>query len=130
MKRFFILTYLLFFFQASLAHAEDTFHPEARETLESGKPWVETVFKKSKTKATVNFRAWYPFPAHRVWEVLTDTNNYKTAYADYSDSRTLDINQFNLVKQKKPPTVPSKKMIWMWRDKKSSTRPLIPQRRM
>lgn len=101
----FILLCLIFFSVVPVVQAYDTFHPEAYETLEKGKVWVKVFLKRHQYKARTVTRAWYPFPANDVWMALTDTNNYKSVYSDYSDSRTLDKNQFDLVVEKKPTNI-------------------------
>lgn len=58
------------------------------------------------TNSRTTFRVWFPIASDRVWQVLIDTNNWKDVHpSDYTDSRTLDKNQFDLVKQKKPDSV-------------------------
>jgi ribosome-associated toxin RatA of RatAB toxin-antitoxin module len=84
------------------AMAYNTFHPEADETLNEGKVWAITTFKKGDIRAKTAFRAWIPYPAEKVWMVLIDTNSYHKIHSDYRDSRSLDKNQFELVAQKKP----------------------------
>lgn len=93
---------LCFLIIAQPAYAENTFYPEARETLEEGKAWNKTFFKRHNTMVKNVCRAWYPYPANKVWKVLIDTNSWKDLHSDYTDSRTLDRNQFELVKEKKP----------------------------
>jgi len=58
------------------------------------------------TNSRTTFRVWFPISSDRAWQVLIDTNNWKKVHpSDYTDSRTLDKNQFDLVKQKKPDSV-------------------------
>lgn len=95
-----IILFSLVIFLPAGSRGEDSFYPEAKETLEGGQAWVHTTFKN--TMAETVFRAWYPYPAEKVWEVLIDTNHWKNIYSTYTDSRTLDKNQFDLVSQKKP----------------------------
>ncbi|MBI2340602.1 MAG: hypothetical protein HYU99_09610 [Deltaproteobacteria bacterium] len=99
------ILFLVFFFATVPAHAYDTFHPEADEALQNGETWVEVTFKRHDYKAHTSTRAWYPYPAEEVWKILIDTNTYKERYSDYSDSRTLDKNQFDLVVRKKPDSI-------------------------
>ena len=99
---FFFLSLLIL---APVCWAYDNFHPEADQTLQNGETWVDVSFKRHEYKAHTTTRAWYPFSAGEVWRILIDTNTYKERYSDYSDSRTLDKNQFALVVQKKPDSI-------------------------
>lgn len=106
-KRVFHLIIVVFALVLSLgAQAEDSFYPEANETLEKGKVWVKTTFKgRQDYEGHIIFRAWFPYPPNEVFEVLIDTNSYKDKYSDYDDSRTLDRRQYKLLAEKKPTTV-------------------------
>ncbi len=85
--------------------AYDVFHPEADETLKNGSTWTEVSFKEGSTNATTVFRAWIPYKPADAWLVWTDTNAWKQIHSDYTDSRTLDKNQFDLVAQKSPSSI-------------------------
>lgn len=94
---------LSIFLGSTYVHSEDSFHPEADETLKDGKVWVLTTFKgRGSYEGHIAFRAWLPYPAEEVWKVLIDTNNYKKMHSDYDDGRTLDKRQYDLLSQKKP----------------------------
>lgn len=96
-----LILFLFFTFLFSFpAFAENSFYPEALQTLQEGKTWVEVTFKG--TKGTTVFRAWFSYPAEEVWKVLIDANLWKKIHSDYTDSRTLDINQYKMVAKLKP----------------------------
>lgn len=100
MRKFF---FFILLFSCSHAFALDSnFHPEALPDLEKENGWVKVSFKKGKTGAAAVFRFWIPFKARDVWPVLIDTNAWKDNYGDYTDSRALDRNQYQMVEQRKP----------------------------
>jgi ribosome-associated toxin RatA of RatAB toxin-antitoxin module len=101
----FILLLTLTFASPSITLGYDNFHEEVTPLLKQEGIWVVTEFKKDETMATTTFRAWLPFKAEDCWKIMTDTNNYKIYSKDYKDSRTLDKNQFESVKQKSPTTI-------------------------
>lgn len=84
------------------ASAEDASFPKS---IDADETWVESVFQKGETEVTTRFKLLYPFPPEKVWKVLIDTNSWKDTHSEYTDSRTLDKNQADLVDAKKPTQV-------------------------
>lgn len=94
-------------FLSSGASAYDVFHPEADGELKEQDTWSEVTFKKdqSNTETKTAFRVRFPFAARDVWGTLINTNEWKNIHSDYTDSRTLNRNQYELIAQKKPSSV-------------------------
>ncbi|MBX7148740.1 hypothetical protein K1X76_06600 [bacterium] len=87
------------------AHAYNTFHPEADADLEKDGVWVRTFFKKEETAALTVFRAYIPYTPDKAWEVLTDTNTWKSRHNDFKDAFTLTKSEAELVAAKNPVNV-------------------------
>lgn len=88
--------------EASMAY--DNFHPEADSVLEEKGVWSQTIYKSLTTTST-EFRVWFPFPPREVFELLADTNLWKEVHSDYTDSRAMTLQQYNLVAEKRPADV-------------------------
>ena len=101
---FVILLVAFPFFYGGGAAAYDAFHPEADPVLEEKGVWSQTIYK-SNSMASTEFRVWFPHPPEKVFELLIDTNRWKEIHSDYTDSRTMNLRQFNLVLEKKPASV-------------------------
>lgn len=103
-QRIFVFVLLTFLVCGRGVLAYDTFHPEADPVLEEKGVWSRTVYK-TNSMASTEFRVWFPFPPSQVFELLIDTNRWKEIHSDYTDSRTMNLQQYNLAAEKKPASV-------------------------
>lgn len=67
---------------------------------------IRTEFSGTKSNTVV--RIWYPYPPSKVWPILIDTNGWRETHkGTYADTRTLDVNQYKLVRTKQPDSLKS-----------------------
>lgn len=73
----------------------DDFHPEVNDQMQKESFWAEISFDEGSTATLAEFRAWYPFPADRVFPVLIDTNNFPKVHSNYENAMTLTQSVFD-----------------------------------
>lgn len=96
------IIFIFLFFPISLFAQESTFNGlrfEIHDDIESA---CDTSFDQTTNSRTV-FRVFYPITPEKLWPVLIDINGWKTTHPnDYSDTRTLNNDQYQLVETNKP----------------------------
>jgi hypothetical protein len=108
MKKIFYVILIVFFsafFSPNIVTAENSFYPEADDSLAEENLWTHTSFKKNDTSVKSVCRVWYPYPADKLWEILTDTNLWKEIHSEYTDSRSLRRAEYDKLGQLKPKSV-------------------------
>lgn len=81
------------------------FHPEVKDELEKENFWADVNFKSGSTSTVTEFRAWFEYPAEKVFHVLIDTNSFPEVHGNYEDAAVLPKDAFDAVVKAKPADV-------------------------
>lgn len=81
------------------------FHSEVNGQLATENFWANISFIEGSTATLAEFRAWYPFPADKVFTILTDTNNLPKVHSNYEDAASLTKQAFDQAVAKNPKSV-------------------------
>ena len=117
-----IILFFLFFILVSFSgFAEDKtdfekFYPEALPTLEKHHFWSDVKTKQGSSGIHAAMRAWYPYPAEKVFEVITNVNRFPLIHKNYKEAFTISLETFEEVSEKKPKTF--KELSLILKDKK------------
>lgn len=98
---FFVMLFVVLFSQVVSAKS---FHSEVDGELEANLIWTNAYFKSGTNSAVMEFRVWFKHPPDEVFEVLTDTDSFKTKMNNYNDARTLTKNLFKSIVDANPKT--------------------------
>jgi hypothetical protein len=101
--KIFLLAIIFCFGLFRSAVADDNFYSHADEQLESEHFWMQTSFDKSAITAV--FRAWIPYKAEQVWNVLNDVNHWAKMHKDFTDARAISADFSRTIEAGRPQTI-------------------------